>query len=260
MAEKKNATKNNYHVAALEKGLEVLEVVSRATEPLSLSQISVITGRTASELFRTLNCLVSLNYLLKEDVSGKYLLTLKLFELSHQHSPVDHLLQAAIHPMQELARGLKESCHLSIIHQNRLLVLAQADSPSNLRISIAAGATFSIVSTVSGRAILSTMPNRDIIDLLIEDPDYINMSENERNLFWERIKTIRATGVSTAHSETYVGIQDTAVLVGSPSSGITAALATPQLTASKTQGDAQRTQESLLACAQRINERAGLNQ
>lgn len=257
MTDKK--TSPNYRVPALEKGLEVLEVLANTAEPLSLSQISDMTGKTTSELFRTLNCLVDNDYVSREDVSGKYLLTLKLFELAHRHSPLDHLLQAATVPMQELARKLKESCHISIIRRNRLLVLAQANSPNKVRISVSVGATFSAANTVSGRLLLSVMPDDAIESILVEDRDYAEMSPAEREIFWQRLQTTRETGISTASDETFIGLQDTATLIGNPDLGITAALAVTQLTASKKRGDTQRIIEGLVECARTINQRAGLS-
>ena len=234
MTEKKSQP--NYRVPALEKGLEVLEVLAAASQPLSLSQISDVTEKTTSELFRTLNCLVENDYVARAEVSGKYLLTLKLFELAHGHEPLGHLLQAAMIPMQDLARELQESCHLSVIERNRLLVLAEATSPSKVKISVSVGATFPLVSTVSGRLLLSVMTDEAIERNLEETSDFAELTADEHELFWQRINETREIGISSATSETFVGLQDTAVLIGSPSLGMTAALAVTQLTASKNRG------------------------
>lgn len=257
MTDKKSAP--TYRVPALEKGLEVLEILADAQEPLSLSQISAMTDKNTSELFRTLNCLVEQDYVAREDVSNKYWLTLKLFEMSHRHSPLEHLLQAANLPMQELARTLEESCHLSVIRRNRLLVLTQTESPNKVRISVSVGASFSLIHTVSGRLLLAALPNDQLEGLLANTDEYLELAIIEREQLWQRLHHIRATGISNAVDESYVGLQDTAVLVGSPSSGISAALAVTQLTVSKQHSDTQQTVKALLDCAQVINLRAGLS-
>lgn len=53
----------------------------------------------------------------------KYQLSLKLYYLSHAHSPLDQLSEAARGPMQDLANELRQSCHLSIIYDRRLMVV-----------------------------------------------------------------------------------------------------------------------------------------
>jgi len=252
-------TAPNYSVPALEKGLNVLELLAHASEPLSLSQVAEITGKSTSKLFRTLNCLVEQGYVTKEDVSGKYLLTLKLFELANRHSPLEHLLQIATLPMQELAWATSESCHISIIQQRQLLVVGQAESPEKVRISVSVGAIFSFVTTVSGRLLLAAMDDNSLQATLDESSEYASMNEAERQLFWERIKDIRITGISTALDESFIGLQDTAILVGNPDVGVMAAVAVTQLTASKKSGDSKRIIEALRHCARQINERAGLS-
>jgi DNA-binding IclR family transcriptional regulator len=256
MADKKSSP--SYRVPALEKGLDVLEVLSGVSEPLSLSDISEKTEKTASELFRTLNCLLERGYVAKDDVSGKYQLTLKLFELAHRHSPLEHLLQAAEVPMQALARHLKESCHLSILYNRRLMVLSQALSPSKVRLSLSVGATFSPITTVSGRMLLSALPIDEANVILEHCENFQEMNEEERQQFHERLQLVRDTGISKATDESFIGLQDVAVLVGSPETGQIAALAVTRLTAAKKAHSTESIENALIDCARLINERAGL--
>ena len=252
-------TAPNYSVPALEKGLAVLEILAHASEPLSLSQISEMTEKSTSKIFRTMNCLVERGYVTKDDVSGKYLLTLKLFELANRHSPLEHLLQMAKLPMQELAWAIRESCHISIIQQRQLLVVGDVESPEKVQISVSVGATFPLVTTVSGRLLLAAMDDNEINTILDESPNFAKMDEGEQHLFWERIAEIRQTGISTALDESFIGLQDTAVLVGNPDVGVIAAVAVTQLTASTKNSDTQHIVEALRHCAKQINERAGLS-
>ena len=256
MAELKSAP--NYSVPALEKGLAVLELLARAAEPLSLSQISEMMANSASQLFRTMNCLVENGYVIKDDVHGTYSLTLKLFELANRHSPLKHLLRVAILPMQEVALAIRESCHISIIQGGQLLVVGQAESPEKVQISVSVGTSFPLVSTVSGRLLLSVMDESSLNAILAEDDGYRRMTAEERDLFRARIAEIRASGVSTAIDESYIGLHDTAVLVGNPEVGVTAAIAVTQLTASRQRRDPQAVAYALVRCAKEINARAGL--
>lgn len=248
----------NYSVPALEKGLAALELLARAAEPMSLSQISEMMENSASQLFRTMSCLVESGYVIKDAVHGKYSLTLKLFELANRHSPLKHLLRVANLPMQELAHAIRESCHISIIQHGQLLVVGQAESPEKVQISVSVGTSFPLVSTVSGRLLLAVMDESSLDAMLEEDEGYQRLSGEERALFWARIAEIRMTGISTAVDESYIGLHDTAVLVGNPEVGVAAAIAITQLTASRQSRDAQEVTDALLRCASEINARAGL--
>lgn len=249
----------NYSVPALEKGLTVLELLARASEPLSLSQISEMMANSTSQLFRTMNCLVEGGYVIKDEIHGRYSLTLKLFEMANRHSPMKHLLHVANLPMQELARTIRESCHISIIQHGQLLVVGQAISPEKVQISVSVGTSFPLVSTVSGRLLLAALDDVSLSAILEEDEDYQQLSDAERHSLLERIRAIRRTGVSIAVDESFIGLQDTAVLIGNPAVGAAAAIAVTQLTASRQSGDSVAVVEAMLRCARQINRRAGLS-
>lgn len=148
----------DYRVPALEKGLDILEVLATSGIPQSLTDLATRLDRSPGELFRMLNCLERRHYLMRDPISGKYLLSLRLFALAHTHSPVEALIRAARLPMQELSEAVRESCHLSVLDRGQLLVVHQQDSPEPVRISIEIGGRFDAVTTLSGRLLLSRLP------------------------------------------------------------------------------------------------------
>src|ERR671937_231404 len=83
-----------YAVPALDKGLDVLELLTREAAGLSLNEIARALGRTSSELFRMVVALARRGYIEQRD-GDRYILTLKLFELAHRHKPIKSLTAAA---------------------------------------------------------------------------------------------------------------------------------------------------------------------
>jgi hypothetical protein len=81
----------NYAVPALEKGLDVLELLARQSEGLTKNQLARELNRTVSEIFRMLVCLERRGYIpaLGEE---RYSLTLRLFQLVQQHPPTERLI------------------------------------------------------------------------------------------------------------------------------------------------------------------------
>jgi DNA-binding IclR family transcriptional regulator len=123
-----------YAAPALEKGLDILECLAEQRVSLTQTQLARVLRRSPSELFRMLSCLEQRAYIRKDPVSGAYALSLRLFELSRTHSPYEHLTKAASRPMQALAESVHESCHLSVLHGARLLIVAQQESPEKIRL------------------------------------------------------------------------------------------------------------------------------
>src|SRR5947199_8703328 len=102
----------DYQAPALEKGLDILESLAAAGVPRTQSQLARTLDRGPNELFRMLVILERRGYIQRDPASGAYTLTLRLFELSHAHSPFEALLRAAARPMLTLTDTVWESCHL----------------------------------------------------------------------------------------------------------------------------------------------------
>jgi DNA-binding IclR family transcriptional regulator len=209
----------DYPVPALEKGLDIIEALAAASVPQSLVELAGRLDRSSSSIYRMLNCLERRGYVLRDPASGKYALSLKLFALAHTHSPTESLVQAARAPMQALTEKFRESCHLSVLDRGRLLVIAQKESPDKVRLSIEVGGTFEPARTASGRLLLAHLD------------DIARRAALGRNgpRLEPALDGIRRSGVSAADSETVRGVRDIAVLVGSVSAGLIAALAVTRL-------------------------------
>jgi len=217
-----------YPVPALEKGLDVLEALS-GQGARTLSELARTLGRSSSELFRMLNCLERRGYVLKEPGSGRYRLSLRLYELAHTHPPVRELLRAAEQPLRDLAQRLRESVHLAVLSGARLLVLAQVDSPERVRFSVDVGGRHPLVSTCSGRLLLAHLGEGELEALLRDDADYRALGAAGRKRLLGELLEIRRAGSASAESETFHGVRDVAVLVGHPRLGLAAALCAPTL-------------------------------
>jgi len=169
-----------YFVPALEKGLDVLEALASTPIALTLTELARTLDRSSSVLFRITDALEKRGYIVRDPVSGAYRLTLKLYELAHTHSPVDHLLRAATFPMRELADSIHESCHLSVLAHGKLVVVAEELSPDRVRISVEVGSQINPIPYVSGRVLISFLGD-DVRSAFLEaDSDYKAMSRARR--------------------------------------------------------------------------------
>ena len=66
-----------YAAPALEKGLDILELLARSNVPLSQKEIAQKLGRTIGELYRMVMCLVERGYLVNLD--DRFIVSTKLF-------------------------------------------------------------------------------------------------------------------------------------------------------------------------------------
>ena len=73
-----------YQAPALEKGLDIIEVLSSHASGLSQVEIARELGRSVGEIFRMLVVLCDRGYLSLDSHTDRYALTTKLFEVSHR--------------------------------------------------------------------------------------------------------------------------------------------------------------------------------
>ena len=93
---------DRYRAPALDKGLDILELLAREEEGLSQAEIAKALGRTPNEHYRMLERLVRRGYV-SRNASDRYELTLKLFGLAHFHQPIRRLVSQATPLMSALA-------------------------------------------------------------------------------------------------------------------------------------------------------------
>lgn len=216
---------NKYAVPALDKALEILEFLAAESLPLSQSDIALGIGRTNSEIYRVLVGLEARGYLLRDEVSGKYRMSLRLLELTRTLSPVSQLRFAAQPEMESLAARLGQSCHLGVIHQGQLMVVLQVQSPGPVSLSFNEGTLFPLMQTVSGRILLANSESSrraSLLKTLVSEPQ---RAESESALL-----ALRESGFEVHASELTDGVTDCAALVGQPDGATIAALAVSGLT------------------------------
>ena len=199
---------SQYSAPALEKGLDILELLADSAPGLTQNQIAARLGRSASELFRMVEVLARRGYLARSPSDGTYSLTLKLFELAHRQPPVRRLLAVALPQMHELANTTRQSNHLVVLHEQRILVLAQVDSPEAMGFSVRLGAHFDFrADRVSARvhaAFQSDERRAEMIEqMLRNDP-----RPPSRSRLAARVALIRKQGYEEHVSDTLPGITD----------------------------------------------------
>lgn len=149
-----NPTAPLYATPALDKGLDILELLAHRSEGLTKSQLARELNRSMSEIFRMLLCLERRGYIshVEED---RYSLTLKMFKLAQEHPPTERLIVDALPIMHRLAQDTLQSCHLGVLEGSRVVILAQVNAPADVGFFVKLGSTVDLMEAGSGYAILA---------------------------------------------------------------------------------------------------------
>ena len=258
MADIFNEDKPKYHVPALEKGLDILEFLSEVSVPQTQAEIARALSRSTSEIFRMLDCLESRGYLLRDEHSNRYSLSLRLYEMAHTHSPVDQLLLASRDPMREIAESIRESVHLSILRGDSVLILAQEESPEPIRLSLSVGTKQAILKTASGRLLIAQWEDSRQEAFLENNSYYQSLSTKEQENLLQSLHQAKKDAYVIADSKFTVGVRDISVLIGNPRLELMAALATPVLMLLGKEPDTEKILIALQKQAEIITRKVGL--
>ena len=218
-----------YRAPALEKGLDILELLAAEPRGLSQTEVGRRMGKSASEIFRMLDVLDRRGYVFRAQPGDRYVLSNRLFELSHRHPPTKRLLDASLDEMRRLAGETNQSCHLAVFHDVNVLIVAQIDSPRPMGFSVRMGANLELVSTTSGIVLLAFQPEGQrerLMRRLEAMPSY----RRGRAQFLARLESVRRRGYGELRSETIEGIIDISYPIFDHTAVAIAALTMPYLT------------------------------
>ncbi|MCH2101223.1 MAG: IclR family transcriptional regulator [Planctomycetes bacterium] len=243
--------RSRYTAPALEKGLDIIELLASRFEPMSQAAIAHALGRTPSEVFRMIAVLEQRGYLVRGAEDELYCLSPRLFELAHQHPPSRHLLGAAIPVMHALAARIQQSCHLSVRFSRFAVVIAQVDPPGFIGFSVRVGARAPMLDSCSGLTLLAFRPSWEDSEAIFFD-DEVERSDEERRLLLDELERIRSAGHTRVPSLITHGITDIASPVLDHAGCAMASLTVPYLARVRESPSLERAQAAVQRAASEV--------
>lgn len=141
------------------KGLRVLELINELDgQALTIEQLAQQVGLTRSNMHRTLQSLSHAGYVYRDQASGGYRCTLKLFEMGARLLFSLDVRSLAAPFMRELADQTGESVHLSVLEGMDVVYIDKIDSPQPIRAYSVIGGRAPAYAVATGKAMLSFQP------------------------------------------------------------------------------------------------------
>lgn len=222
----KTARTARYSAPALEKGLDILELLAKEERGLSQSEIARAMGRSVGEIFRMLVVLTERGYVAQDPDTDRYGLTTRLFEVAHQTPLIKRLTALAGPLMRRMTAEINQSAHLAIISDDAVLIVGQVDPPGYHVMSIRLGARIDLWRASSGRVMLAFAEDDRLTELFARVP--LPADTTEARLRGE-LAMIRARGHEVTDSFTARGIVNIAAPVRDHTGHAIAALTVPHL-------------------------------
>ncbi|MCX5513209.1 IclR family transcriptional regulator [Kaistia algarum] len=218
---------DRYRAPALDKGLDILELLASTDESMTQAEIAKALNRSPNEIYRMLDRLVRRSYVARI-LGDRYELTLRLFSLAHQHPPVRRLVSQALPVMREFCKRAEQACHLAVYDRGRVVVVGQMDAPSYWSYSIRVGARVSLYNTGSGHVLLAFATSQERAMMESEREDQAEDAHRPEGLD-RRLVEIRRQGYEVMPSVQSEAVYNLSAPILGPNDTAIAALTCPFL-------------------------------
>ncbi|CUH84145.1 IclR family transcriptional regulator [Thalassovita mediterranea] len=195
-----------YSAPALEKGLDIIELLSISGSGMSQGDIAKALDRSQSEIYRMLSTLVQRGYVIRSVEDDLYSLSLKLFAVSQRLPPVERLLEIAIPRMRVITKRAWQSCHMGMESNGSIVIVASVSSPWSWGLSLRAGSVVGLGNTGTGRVLAAFRTDEQIDELLDDHQLAPGEPEIDRAEFMDHVARIREVGYERMPSSTVLGV------------------------------------------------------
>jgi DNA-binding IclR family transcriptional regulator len=220
---------DKYRAPALDKGLDILELLAGIDGGLTQAEIAKRMGRNANEFYRMLDRLVRRGYVTRLD-GDRYSLTLKLFGLAQLHAPVRRLASYATPLMRELAEQSRQANHVVVFDRGAAVVIAQQEAPGYFGISLRVGAHMGLFNTGSGHVLLAFRSSDERAMMIREYEGAHEGPAEQPPEFFARLDQIRDRGYEMMPSAQTAGVVNLSVPIMGADGNAIAALTIPYIT------------------------------
>jgi len=222
-----SSTRRGYSAPALEKGMDIIELLAERESGLTVSEIATRLKRRMSELFRIIVVMEQRNWLQKDPESSRYSVTYHVLQLAHRGTPSQPLSVAAAPVMHDLSLRINQACHLVVRSGTQGLVILRQENPMrHANLTVRLGATIALATSCSGHVLLAHLESVERESVLRDVPRPRQLSRARLEKVLARVK---ARGYEVQRSPITVGVTDVSYPIRRFDGQVVAALTVPYL-------------------------------
>ena len=219
--------KRAYSAPALEKGLDILELLATTDVPMPTRVIAERLGRSKAEIFRMVFVLVERGYLVRDE-ADRLSLTNRLFELGMRTPRPRELTEVAVPPMERMSDETGQSSHLVVVNRGETVVIATTTGGSDFSFTLKLGYRRPALDATSGLLVLAFQPETICARMIAESAALADLDVEPSTLEHE-LEAIRKQGYLVSESHDVVGVTDIGCAVLGPDGRAVASIVVPHL-------------------------------
>ncbi len=182
-------------IRVLGRAFDILETLSDASVPMTLTDISNATGLSKSTAHRILGALNDRSYVYKTD-SGSYTIGFKLVEIAGTHINNLELLTEAAPYLSKITRELDLTAHLGILDGADVVYIEKLDGHPNSQLYTQIGHRSPGFCSSIGKCLMAGM-SREELGNVLDKCDFRKYTRNtitDRREFISHLRQVRIQG------------------------------------------------------------------
>ncbi len=196
-------------VQSVDRALSILEVLSDYKEGLGITDISNKIHIHKSTVHRILATLIYKGYVIQDQKTNKYMITLKLFELGNKKVKDMNLLAVSKPYTEELMKKVNEVVHLVVRENNEIVYVDKVEADNTIRMASTIGRRSPLYSTSVGKAILAQLSDEEVEKIWnsskIEKLTEFTITDLEE--MKKELNIIRKKGYAVDNEENEIGVR-----------------------------------------------------
>ena len=147
------------------KALTLLEHLSRYDAPVRLAELSRAIDMNKSTTYRLLETLAQMGYVTQDEPNGRYMMTVKMWEIGVRAFQRSDLRQMARPHLQGITAAVNETALLTRIDREDVIIIEKVDCAHSLQAIAPLGSRSPIHASSFGKAYLMQQPAEAVTSL-----------------------------------------------------------------------------------------------
>jgi DNA-binding IclR family transcriptional regulator len=205
---KQDKKNSEYHVPNLERALIILELLSKHTEGMSISDMAAKLAYPRNSVFRIVSTLSNYGYLNRDDEYKTFCLSMKLLTIGMHALSEPALVEKSLKAMHSLRDRYKETVPLGILKGDVGMVIEEVQGTHLFRFVLEPGRKFNLHTSAPGKAILAYLPDKNKDDLIskLEFRKFNERTLDTRDKLFKNLKEVKKKGYAVDRAEEIEGM------------------------------------------------------
>jgi IclR family transcriptional regulator, KDG regulon repressor len=199
---------NRYQAPIVIKAFQILRIISRSEQGLTLSEVSKRLKISKSTVHGILSALEEVGAIVRNGESRQYKLGLTVFELGRSAYSKVELKDIARPFMEELMLKTRESVFVGVLNRDHVAIVDFVESEKDLKITSPIGTTLPLTACAPGRVILASMEEEQL-EAYVRSSGirrYTERTITDEGPYLEMIQRVREAGYAIDDEEYLSGV------------------------------------------------------